>query len=127
MAAEFLTPLTVRLLPETDQPVWQLVEPLQYRSDVAGVIIEAPAGFVTDFVSFSPLKNVGQRPAVIHDYLYSCFNVDRQLADAVLREALRAVGVDAVLAETMYEAVRLFGDGHRTTDYVFPIPFRRTV
>lgn len=115
----FKTPLEVRLLPETDKTVWQLITPLVFASTVMGCDIAVPAGFVTDFVSFEPLKNIGQRPAVIHDYLYSCTDVDRKLADQVLREALESVGVDEALAQSMYAAVRLFGGSHKASLYTF--------
>lgn len=115
----FKTTLQVRLLPESDKTRWQLLEPLIFASTVMGCDITVPPGFVTDFVSFEPLRNIGQRPAVIHDYLYSCTDIDRGLADQVLLEALESVGVDAALAQSMYAAVRLFGGGHKENLYRF--------
>jgi hypothetical protein len=114
MEAGFITPLDVRMLPETENQNWMLISQLVYDSAVANQRIIVPIGFVTDFVSFAPLKNIGQRPAVIHDYLYSLHDFDRELADKVLREALENVGVSDELADAMFEAVRLFGASHKS-------------
>ena len=117
--SQFKTPLRVELQPEGGEPKWALIAPLIYSSDVMGCEIVVPATFITDFVSFEPLKNVGHRAAVVHDYLYSCGDVDRKVADQVLKEALEVVGVDALLADSMYDAVRLFGGGHKENLYQF--------
>lgn len=114
--SEFKTPLEVRMLPEADEQNWVLTAPLVYQSDVMGVTITVPAGFVTDFVSFEPLKHLGQRPAVVHDYLYSCPDVERGIADDVLREALESVGINHLLAWDMFIAVRLFGASHKAKE-----------
>jgi hypothetical protein len=117
--ADFLSPLRVQLLPENPDCVrWMVIDPLKYQSDVMGRVIEVPTGFITDFVSFEPLKNVGHRAAVVHDYLYSCADVDRETADKVLSEALGVCGVNGLLAEDMYAAVRLFGGGHKDSTYL---------
>jgi len=118
--SEFKTCLEVRLLPENNGgPRWQLVAPLVYSSEVMGCDIPVPGGFITDFVSFALLKNVGHRASVIHDYLYSCSDVAREMADKVLCEALACTGVDEELRDAMYEAVRLFGGGHKESIYQF--------
>lgn len=119
MSPEFHTTLDVRLLPETDNPKWQLINQLVFFSEVMDEFICVPEGFITDFVSFEPLKNVGQRAAVVHDYLYSCSDIDRKTADRVLLEALECTGVDQDLAAAMYDAVRLFGGGHKANIYTF--------
>jgi hypothetical protein len=107
----FKTPLDVRMLPESDATRWMLLSPLVYDSPLAGMIT-VPTGFITDFVSFEPLKDLGQRPAVVHDYLYTTGTVPRETADEVLLEALQSVGVDDALARAMFDAVRLFGASH---------------
>lgn len=118
MSNDFLTPLSVRLLPEGGDPRWQLIEPLVYSSAILGTVT-VPAGFITDFVSFAPLKNVGHRAAVVHDYLYSCGDVERETADLVLKEALELTVSDEALIENMFVAVRLFGGGHKENIYQF--------
>jgi len=111
--SRFYTPLEVRMLPEMDDQNWMVITPLVYFSDRMGDFIRVPEGFITNFVSFDALKNVGQRAAVVHDFLYSCNDVPRELADDIFKEALLSVGVDGVLAKAMFRAVRLFGGGHR--------------
>ena len=111
--AEFLTPLTVRMLPESSDQLWQLTEPLRYYSRVMRREIEVPVDFVTNFVSFAPLKYCGIRAAVVHDFLYSCSDVKRITADRVLLEALHAVGVNEIRAHEMYVAVRACGGAFR--------------
>ena len=111
--SEFRTALEVRLLPENDGgPRWQLISPLVYYSDVMNREIIVPIGFVSDFVSFCLLKNVGHRASVVHDWMYES-DVDRELADKVLREALCVSGVPDELSEDMYLAVRLCGRRHK--------------
>jgi len=113
MTSDFLSPLEVRLLPEVEgDSYWQLINPLIYKSDLVGVII-VPSGFVTNFVSFAPLKNLGQRAATIHDYLYSIPEFPRKLADQILEEALNVTVYDPDLARNMYFAVRVFGGKHK--------------
>ncbi len=111
--SEFKTTLDVRMLPEMDNQNWQLIAPLVYQSDVFGGEITVPEGFITDFVSFEPLKNLGQRPSVVHDWLYASPVFDREMADDILKEALECVGVNGLLAENMFIAVRIFGASHK--------------
>lgn len=121
--SEFKTPLDVRMLPEMDDQNWMLLDPLIYKSDIMG-LITVPEGFITNFVSFEPLKNIGQRPATVHDYLYSCSDVDREMADNVLREALESVGISQMLANAMFFAVRNFGSTFKkTAENEYPYKF----
>ena len=122
MPAGFLTPLDVRLLPETNKGWWYILSPLKYYSEIMGREIIVPIGFLTDFVSFAPLKDIGQRAGVIHDYLYSCKDVDREIADKVLREALESIGIDHELADSMYDAVRVFGREFKTNELILGPP-----
>ena len=108
MKAEFLTPLVIRMLPESSPQSWQLVEDLVYYSAIMNKTVTVPAGFITDLVSFEPLKGVGQRPAVIHDYYCSKEEIPRLYADRVFHEALHSVGVNALLADEMFLAVRAY-------------------
>ena len=114
MTAEFKAPLDVRFLPECQDPSWILLAPLPFYSVVMGRIVEAPEGYITNFVSFEALKNVGQRPSTIHDFLYDCEDVPREIADRVFLEALESVGVNIVLDGAMWLGVRLGGASHRT-------------
>ena len=110
----FCSPLKVRLLPETAGiELWQLIEPLSYQSDIVGMV-NVPEGFITDFVSLKVLNYTAHRPAVVHDFLYSCSDVTREQADEVLKEALSVINEDPELIEMMFLAVRAFGGSHRT-------------
>ncbi|CAB4211827.1 Campylobacter phage CGC-2007, Cje0229 [uncultured Caudovirales phage] len=109
--SDFKTRLVIAMLPESEDQSWILLEDLVYQSDLFGEI-KVPVGFVTNFVSFEALKNIGQRPAVVHDYCYYSGRLSREDADDMLCEALRTVGVNGLLAESMHIACRLFGTTH---------------
>jgi len=100
--------------------LWELVEPLVYESDVAGMTITVPAGFKTDFASVLRLPVIyllfgdkAHAPATVHDYLYHSGLVKRKTADDVFAEAMRAsTRLSAVERGMMWAAVRLFGGLH---------------
>jgi hypothetical protein len=78
--------------------------------------ITVPVGFETDFASvprvfWAILPKWGKygNAAVIHDWLYWEQGRSRPAADAVFLEAMAVLGVSAVVRQTMYTAVRLFG------------------
>lgn len=107
----------LRILPGGD---WQLIEPLIYVHLQYGEII-VPAGFLTDLASIpriahrivNPCTTGTRRPAIVHDYLYSgATALTRKQADHVLYDALRECGVNWLLANAMYYAVRLGGASH---------------
>lgn len=97
----FLTPLRVEELDDTSadgRGTWMLFAPLAYRSDLLGRTIIVPSGFITDFAStpripvlYELAGNLRHKAAVIHDYLYTTQEVPREVADAVLREAMAAI------------------------------------
>ena len=122
--SEFHSTLDVRMLPEMDDQNWMLIAPLVYQSDVMKCNIVVPVGFITNYVSFAPLKDKGQRAAVLHDYLYSCSDINKSLADKVLREALESVGISQMLANAMYFAVLSFGSTFKkTAENEYPFKF----
>lgn len=107
----------LKILPGGD---WQLMQPLSYQHPQYGVI-EVPAGFTTDLASIprlffrivNPCTTGTRRPAIVHDYLYSGSTLlTRQQADQVLYDALRECGINWVLANAMYYAVRIGGASH---------------
>jgi len=97
--------------------LWELVEPLIYESDCAGITITAPVGFKTDFASVLRLPVIyflfGDRAhaaATIHDYLYNTALVPRKVADDVFSEAMDvSTNLSSVSRWLMWSAVRLFG------------------
>lgn len=91
--SRFLTPLDLRQL---GRRRWMLLAPLLYDSDLIGHLC-VPAEFICDLASVPRWLPVtwyltgdsARGPAVIHDYLYQHpESGDRQLADAVFREAM---------------------------------------
>lgn len=113
--ARFLNDLTTTQISDKESGRFKLKEPLLYFSKILGEIT-VPEGFVTDFASVPRLPlaylaagDTAHRPAVVHDYLYSCADVERSTADAVFLEAMEAVGVPWWRRRIMWAAVRSFG------------------
>lgn len=98
---------------------FKLIAPFAYMSSCG--IITVPAGFVTDGASiprvfWSILDPFGSyfKAAVIHDFLYSPWNIrfDRAESDQLFKEAMYNSGLDWPTREAIYRAVRLFGWRH---------------
>lgn len=114
--SEFLTDLDVKCI---NDGAWCLDAPLRYRSDILKPIIEAPAGFETDFASvprvpifFTLFGDRAHREAVLHDYLYRSDadpRATRAQADDVFLEAMKERGKGFVVRYAMYWGVRLGG------------------
>jgi len=110
--------LQLLLLPHGSKDVqwFQVTSPFIFSS-AAGLHVEVPAGFRTDFASvpracwsIAPPTGDHSRAAVIHDYLYSrAANCPRFLADAIFRHAMQVSGVALWKRWLMWFAVRLFG------------------
>lgn len=112
--------------------LWGVERPLTYTT-LAGDAITVPAGFVTDLASIPRLVSGALPPdgpwveaAVIHDLLYRtsghgmwkghrCLSrakpYSRAEADAVLKEAMRALGLSGWRVAAIYAGVRI-GGGH---------------
>lgn len=121
--ARFLTPLRVQLLDELDRanvgggdgqrPVWRLLSPLKFESDILGRVYEVPAGFDTDFASIprtflsSLFMGMGNRAAVLHDYAYRTHVLTKDEADDLFLEALTVDDIPG--RQGMYIAVKMFG------------------
>lgn len=105
--------------------LWKLMEPLIY-DDGKGIVITVPVGFVTDLASIpQPFWSLGfgpmgrwNRPAVVHDYLYSVGGrlpggptFTRARADKILDQAMAACGVPAWRRAVIWAAVRIGGSG----------------
>lgn len=120
--AAILSALQVELIDQQaaeGRGTWQLMAPLVYQSDVAGRQIIVPAGFITDFESVPRVPGafewLGDRfhiIATVHDWLYKCHAVERDIADQVLREGILLSGGTEAEALAVYEGVRLFGASH---------------
>lgn len=117
--SEFIGDLSARLLLDDADGLWQLLEPLSFKSDLLGKTITAPAGTTTDFCSvprvplaYDMLGNRARKSGVIHDWCYSSGELTREQADELLREMLVLNGVSECEAQQFYLAVRLFGASH---------------
>lgn len=116
----FLSELELREADENrDDGKWIVCQPLVYDSLVAGRTITVPAGYQTDLASVPRLPLVywlcggrANKPAVVHDYLYSTGLVPRPVADAVFREAMAVVGVPTAYRWLMWAGVRVGGASH---------------
>lgn len=93
-----------------------LSSPLYYESDLVGVVLVAPEGFETNFVTGRKLLFVRRivqdkmnKAAVIHDLLYSNGFVSREMADDVFYEAMIVSDVARWRAWAAWAAVRVFG------------------
>lgn len=109
-------PFLDRLRLEKTNGQWRLLHELRYDSPLLDAQVVVPTGFMTDLASVPRLPfaywlagNTSHAPAVIHDFLYRTRMVSRAVADAVLAEAMAAVGEPAWRQGLMWLAVRLFG------------------
>jgi hypothetical protein len=118
----FLTELQVELVSDSTNEgrgTWRLTAPLVYQSDVAGRVFVVPEGFETDFasvpripVAFLLTADSAHEASVVHDYAYSTHIVDRETADAVLREASAVTGIPWLRRQATWLGVRCFGGSH---------------
>lgn len=130
---------TSKLVLESDDArpdFWYVRAPLVWADPIYGRI-EVPVGFRTDLASIPRVfrnlpaldpDGLSRRPAVVHDWLYAWQAVGKDRADEFLRYAMIAEGLKHVDAETIYEAVHLFGasafaeDGAATLKSFFETP-----
>lgn len=119
--SKFLNHLTVT---EIDDAIFQVSNhPFLYQSALIPETITVPIGFYTDFASvprlgllYSLLGNYAHQPAVIHDWLYYSALTTRKIADEILLEAMRDIGLSALKYWPIYWGVRL-GGWHAWTDH----------
>jgi len=93
---------------------WILVEPLTYQNNEVSITVKE--GFDFDFASspqtpiiawlFPKSGTSSDRPATLHDALYSCEYFPRDVCDALFLEAMASDGVSYVKRYAMYYAVR---------------------
>lgn len=101
---------------QIDDTYFQLLQDLVYYSEKYGLKITVPAGMVSDGPSVprAPLLywlfgHKGKRAAVIHDWLYRCALLPRDVCDSIFREALMDSGKLWVTSAGMYLGVRVGG------------------
>jgi len=95
--------------------LWLLLSVFGYVTK-AGLSIQVPAGYITDFASIprmfwriEPPTGRVRRAAVIHDWLYALMLVSRDQADRIFLEAMEVCGVPYLKRHAMYLAVRAGG------------------
>lgn len=106
----------------------RLLEPVSFRCSVAGfdLSVEVPAGYITDGYSmpgmllqvFQPSDPIYLLPPILHDWPYDVGILPREVADLMLLQAMRAVGVPEWQCIAVYGAVRVGGGG----GYGKPLP-----
>jgi hypothetical protein len=96
----------------------ELREPLTFSSDVLGGDVTVPAGFIYDGPSFPLIwGGDGEASSAVHDYMYARADLySQEEADAVLREALEAEGMNGIRRGGWWMAVRMFGANHYGKD-----------
>lgn len=107
--------IRVLLSPLSNGKDWRVASPIHYTTD-AGILIEVPVGFITDFASVPRIvrpwisewgkHGIG---SIIHDYLYTSKEMSRYDADTVFREIMNKHEVSYVKINLIYLAIRLFG------------------
>ena len=128
--------------PLADGKTWVLMREFGYEVGAEGSDdqITVPLTFETDFASiprplWAILPKWGKygNAAVIHDWLYWEQQRPRAAADAVLLEGMVVLGVNTLVRNIIYAAVRLFGwaawyrnradrtDGYKRVSLVTPI------
>lgn len=112
-------------LEDVDGVHWIVAAPFRYESTLLNGIIVSPVGFETDLASVPralqgilPSSGPYNKAAVLHDAGYygklltdsgGRIHLVKPLCDQVFREAMLLSGVDARLAEHMYQLVVRFG------------------
>lgn len=102
--------------PNVDDGRWITCSPLTFISKRTGQLFTVPAGFVTDLASVPRYPVVywlcggrANKPAVLHDWLYSTCCISRAESDLMFLEAMEDVGVPLLYRRLMYAGVRLGG------------------
>jgi hypothetical protein len=102
--------------PRPDGKSWVLQADFELR--VSGETFRVPRGFVTDFATVPrafwwllPQWGTYGSAAVLHDWLYwdRAHEGCRAEADSLFRDSMRELGVNPIIRELMYCAVRIFG------------------
>ena len=100
---------------QVQEDLWVLLQAFSYTRE-SGEVITAPAGMLTDLasiprVAWDLLPPFGKYTgaAIIHDFLYQNQPCTREEADGILAEAMDVEGVEHVVREMIYQAVRIGG------------------
>lgn len=116
--AKFLTKLRLELdnsYPDIGD--WVVVSPLIYHSDINNIKITVPVMFYTDLATIPrfiyPILDKADKiivaASVVHDYLYVSGELERKIADKILKEAMLISDSNEIIANLAYLSVRIFG------------------
>ena len=102
--------------PFADQTTWLLTRPFRYQILDTNLVIDVPAGFVTDFASIprqlwtlvSP-HGFYSRASIIHDFLYWDQRCTREQADRIMMIAMQESAVGFPERQAIYAGVRAGG------------------
>jgi hypothetical protein len=102
--------------PFADQTTWLLIRPFRYQILNTTLVIDVPAGFVTDFASIprglwalaSP-HGFYSRASIIHDFLYWDQRCTREQADRIMQIAMEESAVSFAERQAIYAGVRAGG------------------
>lgn len=95
---------------------YELIE--DFKIDYQGAMIVVPKYFSYDGASipsfgwqaiYTPFDPIVMLPALVHDWLYTNHQIQRDQADKLFRKLLKDNGVPPPKVETMYRAVQFFG------------------
>ena len=113
--AKFLTHLDGRWI---DDERFMLLADLIYESDILGLQVIVPKGFITDFasvprvpVAYMLFGDRAHHESVIHDFFYQVHITTRAKADKVFLEAMKARGKKRWIRVAMYWGVAIGGRG----------------
>ena len=102
--------------PFADQTTWLLTRSFRYQILDTDLVIEVPAGFVTDFASIPrPLWTLASphgfysRASIIHDFLYWDQRCTREQADGIMLIAMQESAVGFAERQAIYAGVRAGG------------------
>lgn len=122
MKAHFITRFDATLLDERTRAgrrLWRLNSPLMFYSMELGVVVEAPAGYITDLnscprwpVIYWLAGDVANEASGLHDYVYSLKLFPREVCDRLLKEAALATHTPLWQANIIYAGVRVGGANH---------------
>ncbi len=119
MKAAFITDLVAKLVKDGTEELWELVQPLTFRSNELKCQFTVPVGFRTNFCSvprlpfvYWMLGNRARRAGTCHDYIYSVKLFSRRDCDLMLREMVQLCGANKDEAQQFYLAVRAAGGSH---------------
>lgn len=102
--------------PLGEEENWTLDEDMIFISTRYHIGITAPKGFDTDFASIPwffrrifPKSGEWNAAAIIHDYLYRCTDLPRDICDTIFREALVSLNISAWVVSAFFASVRIGG------------------